>query len=86
MLGIEANWKNREDAEANIQWARDLFAEMQQFSRGGVYLNFPGFLEEREALLQAAYGPNLDRLRLIKAKYDPTNLFPGLLSLAPQPD
>jgi FAD/FMN-containing dehydrogenase len=83
MLGIEANWKNRNDADANIQWARDVFAEMQQFSRGGVYLNFPGFLEEREALLQAAYGPNLERLRAIKATYDPTNLFPGLLSIAP---
>ena len=83
MLGIEANWKNRADAEANIQWARNVFDEMQEFSRGGVYLNFPGFLEDREALLHAAYGPNLERLRTIKAKYDPANLFPGLLSIKP---
>jgi hypothetical protein len=82
MLGIEANWKNLADADANIRWAREVFDEMQRFSPGGVYLNFPGFLEEREALLQAAYGPNLERLRAIKAKYDPSDLFPGLLSRA----
>ena len=80
MLGIEANWKNRAGADANIRWAREVFVEMQRFSSGGVYLNFPGFLEEREALLQAAYGPNLERLRLIKAKFDPSDLFPGLIA------
>ncbi len=84
LLGIEANWKSRGEADANIRWAREVFDEMQQFSRGGVYLNFPGFVEEREALLQAAYGPNLAPLRAIKAKYDPTNLFRGVLSIKPQ--
>jgi FAD/FMN-containing dehydrogenase len=39
---------------------------------------------EREGLLQAAYGPNLAALRAIKAKYDPTNLFPGVLNIKPQ--
>lgn len=86
MLGIEANWENRDDASANIQWARDVFDDTKPFSRGGVYLNFPGFVEEQEALLQAAYGPNLGRLRTIKAKYDPTNLFPGMLSIEPRPE
>jgi FAD/FMN-containing dehydrogenase len=79
MLGIEANWERREDAEANIQWARALYDDMQPFSRDGIYLNFPGFLEDRDALLQAAYGPNLERLRAVKAKYDPGNIFSGLL-------
>jgi hypothetical protein len=81
MLGIEANWQRREDSEANIQWARTLYDDMQQFSQEGIYLNFPGFIEDKEALLQAAYGPNLERLRKVKAQYDPGGVFSGLLSI-----
>jgi len=86
MLGIEANWKNRADAKANISWAKDVFKNMQKFTSGGSYLNFPGFVEDIEDLLQGSYGPNLDRLRKIKAKYDPTNLFPGILNINPKED
>ncbi len=83
MLGIEANWRNPEDHEANIAWARNVFDDMRRFSKGGVYLNFPGYLEDREALLKAGYGPNLERLRDIKAAHDPGGLFTGLLSITP---
>jgi FAD/FMN-containing dehydrogenase len=54
---------------------RECFADLQRFSDGGVYLNFPGFCEEGEELLRAAYGKNYQRLVDIKNKYDPTNLF-----------
>ena len=84
MLGIEANWDKREDASANIDWARNVIKDMQRFTSGGSYLNFPGFVEEKEALLQGSYGPNLSRLREIKAKYDPSNLFSGLLNIEPK--
>jgi hypothetical protein len=83
MLGIEANWNNREEASANINWAKNVVKDMQRFTRGGSYLNFPGFVEEKEALLQGSYGPNLERLREIKAKYDPSNLFAGTLNIEP---
>ena len=43
-----------------------------------------GFVEEKEALLQGSYGPNLSRLREIKAKYDPSNLFSGVLNIEPK--
>ena len=84
MLGIEANWTRREDASANINWAKNVVKDMQKFTKGGSYLNFPGFVEEKEALLQGSYGPNLERLRAIKAKYDPSNLFPGTLNIEPK--
>jgi FAD/FMN-containing dehydrogenase len=84
MIGIEANFHHREDADANIAWARDLHRDLQPFSSGGNYLNFPGFVEDREDLLRGAYGPNLARLRRVKAQYDPQNLFPGLLNIAPR--
>jgi FAD/FMN-containing dehydrogenase len=49
---------------------------MQDYSKGGTYLNFPGQGEEGETLLRASYGSdNYDRLVEIKTKYDPTNMF-----------
>jgi FAD/FMN-containing dehydrogenase len=84
MIGIEANFHDRGAAEANIAWARDLHRELGRFSDGGNYLNFPGFIEEKEDLLRGAYGPNLERLQKIKAQYDPRNLFPGLLNIPPK--
>lgn len=84
MVGIEANFRHQEEAEANIGWARDLHRDLGRFSDGGNYLNFPGFIEEKEEMLRGAYGPNLERLRKVKALYDPHNLFPGLLNISPQ--
>ncbi len=81
MIGIESNWEDPADTEVNIAWARDLFEAMKPFTRGGDYLNFPGFFEDRERLLQGAYGPNLERLRTIKARHDPENRFPGALTI-----
>jgi FAD/FMN-containing dehydrogenase len=83
MIGIEANWDNRADTEVNIQWTRKVYEDLKRFTRGGDYLNFPGFIEDQESLLQGAYGPNLIRLKSIKAKYDPTNLFSGAINIRP---
>jgi FAD/FMN-containing dehydrogenase len=58
-----------------VGWVRDTFADMGSFSRGGVYLNFPGFLEEGEQLVRQDYGENYERLVEVKSKYDPENLF-----------
>ena len=54
---------------------RNCIANMRRFSDGGIYLNFPGFLEEGDKLLRDAYGKNYERLVALKNKYDPTNLF-----------
>ena len=83
LIGIEANWDDRDQAETNIAWARALYKDLQPFSSGGNYLNFPGFIEDQEAMLRGAYGENLARLKRVKANYDPDNLFPGLLNIAP---
>lgn len=85
LLGIEANWEDAADDEANVGWARGLYREMQRFSGGGVYLNFPGFAEEGEALLRSSFGGNYERLQAIKAKYDPENVFRHHLNIPPSP-
>jgi FAD/FMN-containing dehydrogenase len=75
MIGIEGNWDDPAADGANVAWARDVYNDMQPFSSGGVYLNFPGMGEGGEALVRDSYAGNYARLQSIKAKYDPDNLF-----------
>ncbi|MHB1416828.1 MAG: FAD-binding oxidoreductase [Chloroflexota bacterium] len=75
LLNAESNWEDPAEATANIDWTRRCVAEMQQYSKGGLYLNFPGFLEEGQKGLAATFGNNYERLVALKNKYDPTNLF-----------
>jgi FAD/FMN-containing dehydrogenase len=84
LLGIEANWDDPAADDDNVGWAREVFADMQRrFPTTGAYLNFPGFGEEGEALLQRSYKDNFRRLQAIKATYDPDNLFRSNLNIAP---
>jgi hypothetical protein len=48
---------------------------MRRFGPGGLYLNFAGLGEEKEALVRAGYGANYEQLVALKARYDPDNLF-----------
>ena len=75
LIGVEANWEEPADDEANIAWARGCVEDFRPFSDGGTYLNFPGFLEEGQHQLRDAYGANLARLGEVKAAYDPENVF-----------
>jgi FAD/FMN-containing dehydrogenase len=83
LVTAEANWDDPQENDRNIAWARDLLAAMRPFSRGGLYLNFPGFGEEKEDMLRAAYGSNYERLAALKARYDPDNLFRMNLNIRP---
>ncbi|MBD0283129.1 MAG: FAD-binding oxidoreductase [Thermoleophilaceae bacterium] len=75
LLGIEGNSEDDAGSDENVAWVRDTFADMRSFSAGGVYLNFPGFLEEGKQLLREGYGKNYERLAEVKTRYDPGNLF-----------
>ena len=75
LIEISSTWVDPRDDARNITWERQLWADAKRFSKGGVYLNFPGFGEEGEDLVRAAYGANYERLAALKAQYDPANLF-----------
>jgi FAD/FMN-containing dehydrogenase len=83
LVTAEATWTEPSHNDANIEWARRLVASMKQFSRGGLYLNFAGFGEEKEAMLRDAYGQNYDRLVELKTRYDPGNVFRMNLNIPP---
>jgi FAD/FMN-containing dehydrogenase len=75
LLSPEANWERPEDDQANITWLRELIEDMQEFSDGSRYLNFPGFQEEGDEMMRQAFGDKYERLAALKHKYDPTNFF-----------
>jgi FAD/FMN-containing dehydrogenase len=75
LLTIEANSPDPATDEANIAWVRSRFDEAQRFTTGGTYFNFAGFLEGGEELLAKSFGDNYSRIREVKTKYDPENIF-----------
>ncbi len=74
-LNILGEWLDPAETGANTRWVRDTYAKLQPFSSGRLYANYIGTDEMNDAGLAAAYGPNLTRLREVKRKYDPENVF-----------
>jgi FAD/FMN-containing dehydrogenase len=60
--------------DTHIDWAHRLYADIEPSLTGGAYINF--LSAEGEDRVRAAYGAEkFDRLRALKDRYDPTNLF-----------
>lgn len=83
LIGVESNWDEPNQVEENVGWARTVIEDMQRVSNAAAYLNFPGFSEEGDAQLVKAFGCNFDRLKELKAKFDPQNLFRANLNIRP---
>lgn len=75
LINPEANWEDPADDDANVTWVRRFIADLDEFSDGGRYLNFAGFQEEGDAMMQDAFGSQYARLAALKRQYDPANLF-----------
>jgi FAD/FMN-containing dehydrogenase len=77
MVGVGASYERPEEAPIRQQWADDLAAALRQLEPASVPGAYPGFMaDEGEARIREAYpGPTWDRLRAVKRRYDPTNLF-----------
>ena len=74
MLSVDGNWTDGDD-EPRIEWVREAIREAERFTTGGTYLNFDGLDGATGELVEAGFGSNYTRLRELKKKYDPTNLF-----------
>src|SRR5215213_8075631 len=73
MVNIAALYQKPEEKTTHETWVAEFAAALKQ-SDNGAYVNFLGV--ESEQRTRAAYpGPTWDRLRSIKARYDPTNIF-----------
>jgi FAD/FMN-containing dehydrogenase len=62
-----------EDAGPARAWLSRSWEAAHRFGSGGVYVNFPD--AGLEDPLRAYHGPNLERLREVKAAYDPERVF-----------
>ena len=73
MVNVAALYERPEQAAAYEPWVNSFVAALKQ-GDNGAYVNF--LVDEGEARIRAAYpGRTWDRLRAIKRRYDPTNLF-----------
>jgi FAD/FMN-containing dehydrogenase len=67
---------NSADNNHMIEWARSYWRDLHPYSAGGAYVNMMmDASDEGHERVRASYGDNFDRLREIKRKYDPENLF-----------
>jgi FAD/FMN-containing dehydrogenase len=73
-LLIPSVWTDPSATEANIHWTRETHAALAPHLAERRWLNYLGD-DQAEDAVQAAYGPNYDRLREIKRRYDPANIF-----------
>jgi FAD/FMN-containing dehydrogenase len=75
-------WDDPADDEAALAWGRGFREEIRAFANGGAYANFTG--EEGTERTVAAYGAeNYERLRRIKAAWDPQDVFHAPGHVAP---
>jgi FAD/FMN-containing dehydrogenase len=73
-LLIPSVWTDPADNAANIAWTRDTFSALRPYFADGRWLNYLGD-DQADDAIRAAYGPNYDRLREVKRRYDPENVF-----------
>lgn len=73
-LSLDATWEDPAEDDTHVSWVRGFWNAMRGYA-SGVYLNFPGFGEEGEALVRAGLGENYARLQQVKRRYDPDNVF-----------
>ena len=72
-LGIQAGWLEASQDAAASAWTRSLYATLEPHTTGAVYVNYLD--HDEKSRVHRAFGPNLERLRSVKAAYDPDDLF-----------
>jgi hypothetical protein len=74
IMNIAALWPDAADDEARIRWVSDYYAAAHPYS--GTERGYVNFMDGDDASrVPQNYGRNYDRLRQVKATYDPDNLF-----------
>jgi len=69
-------WLDAGATAANVTWVREAYDAMAPHFAAGRYVNYLNADEVIEgSAVAAAFGPNAKRLREIKRRYDPDNVF-----------
>jgi FAD/FMN-containing dehydrogenase len=81
LINIPASWVDAAEDEREMEWARRVYRSIEPLMTGGAYANFMGDDEDDGAA--TAYGETLERLRRVKAEWDPDNVFRLNQNIAP---
>ena len=80
---IISQWKDPRENDRSIAWCRDVYAALEPYLARTRYVNYLGDDETGDPAA-VAYGANYARLRALKAKYDPENVFHVNVNIRPQ--
>lgn len=71
-----AQWLEASATQANVAWARDTYAALAPHFASGRYANYLNAEEVTQSgAVSDAFGPNWKRLREVKERIDPDNVF-----------
>jgi FAD/FMN-containing dehydrogenase len=75
-------WTDPAATDANVRWTSETHAANQPHLSASSRHNYLGD-DQGDDAIRAAYGPNYERLREIKRRYDPGNVFHLNHNIAP---
>ena len=80
---IISQWMDPKDNDRCIAWCRNVYAALEPYLGKTRYVNYLGDDESGDPAA-VAYGANYARLRELKAKYDPENVFHVNVNIRPR--
>jgi FAD/FMN-containing dehydrogenase len=80
---IISQWADRQDNDRCISWGRDTYRALAPYLATTRYVNYMD-LDEGTDPAEVAYGANYARLRELKTKYDPENVFHVNVNIRPR--
>lgn len=72
ILGFQSVWEENLHAPINREWLQNKFQYIKSITKGS-FINFP--ISNLDNYEEEYYGENINKLRKIKTKYDPENIF-----------
>jgi len=79
---IISQWADANESERGIAWARETFSSLTPYLAPTRYMNY--LESDAPEAAAVAYGPNLHRLRDLKRKWDPDNVFHNNVNILPR--
>lgn len=76
-------WEDPAESAQRTAWVRNVWEQAEPELEGTVYLNHVS-VDDQPEKVRASFGANYNRLRQIKARYDPDNLFRQNANITPQ--
>ncbi len=86
LMEYNVTWLDPADDDECRTWTRNAWSEMREKygQHGGTYLNIDSYTDDGESWVEETYRGHYKRLREIKKKYDPMNLFRLNANIPPQ--